>query len=88
MQGISLPIDQFNALLSHLPQVETALAEKGEMVGRPVYSGAGTAIDEEVEGGEDDEEDDEEEDEEEDEKPAKAVKSKKRKVEEDEEEEE
>jgi len=86
VQGISLPIDQFNALLSHLPQVESALAEKGERVGRPVYSGAGTAIDEEVEGGEDDEEDDEEEDE--DEKPAKVGKSKKRKVEEDEEEEE
>lgn len=54
-QGISLPIEQFNALIKVIPDIETALAEKGQSIQRPDYSGAGAsaALDEEEE--EDDE---------------------------------
>ena len=56
-KGISLPIEQFNTLIKLLPQIETALAEKGESIERPDYGGVGAsaAVDEE-----DDEEEDEE----------------------------
>ena len=59
-QGISLPIDQFNILIKLLPNIETALAGKGQSIERPDYSGAGAAaaVDEE---GEDEEEEEEEE---------------------------
>ena len=57
VQGISLPIEQFNALIKVLPDIETVLAEKGQSIQRPDYSGAGAsaALDDE------DEEDDEDE---------------------------
>ncbi|CAD6591861.1 MAG: hypothetical protein ASARMPREDX12_005467 [Alectoria sarmentosa] len=55
-KGISLPIEQFNTLIKLLPQIETALAEKGESIERPDYGGvvASAAVDED-----DDEEDEE-----------------------------
>ncbi|KAL9133076.1 MAG: hypothetical protein Q9175_005753, partial [Cornicularia normoerica] len=54
--GISLPIEQFNTLIKLLPHIETVLAEKGQSIERPDYSGAGAsaAVDED-----DDEEDEE-----------------------------
>lgn len=36
-KGISLPIDQFSALLALLPDIETALQEKGVSIPRPDY---------------------------------------------------
>lgn len=50
-QGISLPIEQFNALIKVIPDIEAALAEKGQSIQRPDYSGAGAsaALDEEEE---------------------------------------
>lgn len=36
-QGISLSVDQFNALVELLPQVESSLKAKGESVSRPSY---------------------------------------------------
>ncbi|KAI9783481.1 MAG: hypothetical protein M1816_001363 [Peltula sp. TS41687] len=36
-KGISLPIDQYAALIAVLPHMETVLKEKGEEVPRPVY---------------------------------------------------
>lgn len=39
LQGISLTMEQFNTLVTLLPQIETALAEKGEDIVRPDYSG-------------------------------------------------
>ena len=39
-QGISLPLDQFNTLITLLPQIETALASKGQSISRPDYSNA------------------------------------------------
>ena len=38
LQGISLKVAQFNALLALLPQVEAALAARGETVERPAYN--------------------------------------------------
>ena len=38
-QGISLPIDQFNQIMSILPEVETALIARGQTVERPTYDG-------------------------------------------------
>lgn len=34
-------MDQFNNLVKQLPQIETALLEKGEKIERPSYEGAG-----------------------------------------------
>lgn len=50
-QGISLPIEQFNTLIKLLPHIETVLAEKGQSVERPDYSGVGVsaAVEEEEE---------------------------------------
>lgn len=53
-------MEQFNTIISLLPQLESVLAEKGEKIGRPDYSEAGssgTAGDEEKM--EEDEEDEE-----------------------------
>ncbi|KAL4949147.1 PC4-domain-containing protein [Aspergillus filifer] len=41
-KGISLPIDQFSALLTLLPEIESALQEKGVPVPRPSYVDVGT----------------------------------------------
>ncbi|CAF9933121.1 MAG: hypothetical protein HETSPECPRED_008543 [Heterodermia speciosa] len=38
-KGIALTIPQYNALLSALPDIETALATRGETLERPVYDG-------------------------------------------------
>ncbi|CAF9935954.1 hypothetical protein IMSHALPRED_010406 [Imshaugia aleurites] len=50
-KGISLPIEQFNTLIKLLPHIETVLAEKGQSVERPDYSGVGVsaAVEEEEE---------------------------------------
>lgn len=40
IQGISLTVPQYNALVALLPQIETALIAKGESVVRPDYAGA------------------------------------------------
>ncbi|KAL6239171.1 hypothetical protein BDW75DRAFT_227319 [Aspergillus navahoensis] len=44
-KGISLPIDQFSALLTLLPEIETALEEKGVSIPRPDYINQGTNSD-------------------------------------------
>ncbi|KAL4997775.1 transcriptional Coactivator p15-domain-containing protein [Aspergillus recurvatus] len=44
-KGISLPIDQFSALLTLLPEIETALQEKGVSIPRPNYTNQGTNSD-------------------------------------------
>ncbi|KAL4980041.1 transcriptional Coactivator p15-domain-containing protein [Aspergillus desertorum] len=50
-KGISLPIDQFSALLTLLPEIETALQDKGISIPRPNY------IDQSTTSGSDDKED-------------------------------
>ncbi|KAJ5543033.1 ssDNA-binding transcriptional regulator [Penicillium sp. DV-2018c] len=45
-KGISLPVDQFAALVSVLPDIEQALKESGESLPRPVYSTEGDRSDE------------------------------------------
>ena len=57
LQGIALPLEQWNAILRLLPHIETVLAEKGHSVERPDYSGAGAS----AAAAEADEEEDEEE---------------------------
>ncbi|KAJ5170657.1 ssDNA-binding transcriptional regulator [Penicillium coprophilum] len=37
-KGISMPVDQFAAIISILPEIEQALSENGETLPRPVYS--------------------------------------------------
>ncbi|RDW90898.1 transcriptional coactivator p15/PC4 family protein [Aspergillus mulundensis] len=44
-KGISLPIDQFSALLTLLPDIEIALQEKGVAIPRPNYVHQGTNSD-------------------------------------------
>ncbi|KAI9800398.1 MAG: hypothetical protein M1825_004168 [Sarcosagium campestre] len=44
-KGISLPIDQFNALVAVLPHLETALKAVGEEILRPNYDGDDEAED-------------------------------------------
>ncbi|KAJ5143100.1 ssDNA-binding transcriptional regulator [Penicillium bovifimosum] len=44
-KGISLPVDQFAALISILPDIEQVLKESGESVPRPVYSTEGDQSD-------------------------------------------
>ena len=61
-QGISLPLDQFNTLITLLPEIETALAAKGQSISRPDYSDL-AAMEEDADedgGDEGDEEGDEE----------------------------
>ncbi|KAL2787477.1 transcriptional Coactivator p15-domain-containing protein [Aspergillus keveii] len=50
-KGISLPMDQFSALVTLLPDIETALQEKGVSIPRPNYVGQGatSSADEEEE---------------------------------------
>ena len=62
LQGISLTIDQYNVIMSVLPDMEHALSAKGVDVTRPDFSGAGAekAGDDEPE--EEDEKDDEDAD--------------------------
>jgi hypothetical protein len=36
-----MPVDQFSALISILPEIEEALKQNGEALPRPVYSGMG-----------------------------------------------
>ena len=36
-----MPVDQFAAMVSILPEIEQALKEKGETLPRPVYSAEG-----------------------------------------------
>jgi len=38
-KGISMTIDQFNGFIRLLPDIESALLEKGETVPRPAYAG-------------------------------------------------
>ncbi|KAJ5621191.1 ssDNA-binding transcriptional regulator [Penicillium herquei] len=38
-KGISLPIDQFAALIKILPELEQAVQDSGESLPRPIYSG-------------------------------------------------
>lgn len=40
-KGISMPVDQFAAIISILPDIEQALKENGEILPRPVYSAEG-----------------------------------------------
>ncbi|KAL4916883.1 transcriptional Coactivator p15-domain-containing protein [Aspergillus aurantiobrunneus] len=44
-KGISLPIDQFSALLTLLPDIQTALQEKGISTPRPNYVDLGATFD-------------------------------------------
>lgn len=39
LQGISMPMDQFSALIKLLPDIAQALEEKGESLPRPMFSG-------------------------------------------------
>ncbi|KAL9595553.1 MAG: hypothetical protein Q9219_006383 [cf. Caloplaca sp. 3 TL-2023] len=49
-KGISLPLAQYSALLTLLPEIEAALVRKGEKVARPVYEGGSGGGGDEVEG--------------------------------------
>ncbi|KAJ5824422.1 ssDNA-binding transcriptional regulator [Penicillium robsamsonii] len=40
-KGISMPVNQFAAIVSILPEIELALRENGESLPRPVYSPEG-----------------------------------------------
>jgi hypothetical protein len=63
IQGISLPLDQYNALLASAPLIESILVKNKEEVVRPDYSGRATAaapVDEEAEEAEKEVEDEEE----------------------------
>lgn len=39
MQGISMSLDQFSALIKLLPEIEQVLQKQGESLPRPEYSG-------------------------------------------------
>lgn len=53
-------MEQFNTIINLLPQLERVLAEKGEKIGRPDYSEAGSSAgDGNEENMEEDEEDEE-----------------------------
>ena len=41
IQGISLPIDQFSALVTLLPHIESVLKDKGIELARPSYGAVG-----------------------------------------------
>ncbi|KKY13363.1 putative rna polymerase ii transcriptional [Diplodia seriata] len=43
-KGISLSLDQYNALMGLLPEVEAALAKMGQTVVRPNFEGSGSAV--------------------------------------------
>ena len=61
IQGISLPIEQFNALIKVLPRIETALAGKGQSVERPDYGGVAAPVAAGAGGDDEGEEEEEEE---------------------------
>lgn len=62
MQGISLTIDQYNALLASAPLIESALAKKDLQVVRPDYEADLSAkIEDTKEGDEEEAEEDEDE---------------------------
>lgn len=66
MQGISLSIDQYNALLTSAPLLESVLTEREEKTVRPKYDGeVAQPAEADEEGGDDEGQDNEEEDEEE-----------------------
>ncbi|EEH17140.1 hypothetical protein PABG_07227 [Paracoccidioides brasiliensis Pb03] len=46
-KGISLPLEQFNALVQLLPDVEAVIKEKGGSLERPKYAETGAAADRE-----------------------------------------
>ncbi|KAL2842962.1 transcriptional Coactivator p15-domain-containing protein [Aspergillus pseudoustus] len=54
-KGISLPVDQFSALMTLLPDIETALQEKGVSIPRPNYAAQGAASGGDGEGEEEEE---------------------------------
>ncbi|KAL9104692.1 MAG: hypothetical protein Q9163_000370 [Psora crenata] len=72
-KGISLPVDQYNAFMTFLPELESALLAKGAEVVRPDFNGDGVSKREEAGAGEeeveeekahnDDDDDDESDDE-------------------------
>ncbi|KAF4551364.1 RNA polymerase II transcriptional coactivator-like protein [Elsinoe fawcettii] len=72
-KGIALPMEQYETLLSLLPQVEEVLKKQGIEVGRPEYGGKAkaAAAEEEQEDEDDGKPEGEEDDEEEEIKPAK-----------------
>jgi len=45
-----MPVDQFSALVSLLPEIEEALKQNGEALPRPIYSGAGDPSENEGQG--------------------------------------
>ncbi|KAJ5788096.1 hypothetical protein N7457_003086 [Penicillium paradoxum] len=49
-KGISLPVDQFAALISILPEIEQTLEEGGETLPRPKYSAGEGQADKAMEG--------------------------------------
>ena len=81
-QGISLTIEQFNTLLSVLPQIEQHLADAGISLERPAFGGS-AAVEHEDEGGAKEDQGEEEE-----EKVEEKVEEKEGEEEEEEEEEE
>ncbi|KAL8798854.1 MAG: hypothetical protein Q9182_006332 [Xanthomendoza sp. 2 TL-2023] len=56
-KGISLPLPQYSTLLTLLPNIEAALAAKGESVPRPQYPGVNTSEDDPPDAGAEDEDD-------------------------------
>lgn len=66
LQGISMPLDQFNALIELLPGIESAVQRKGGSLVRPEYV-AGGAVSMEEEEEESDEQSEDEGDEEQEE---------------------
>ncbi|KAI9877388.1 MAG: hypothetical protein M1830_004038 [Pleopsidium flavum] len=52
-KGISMPLEQYGALITLLPAIETVLSEKGEKVPRPDYTSQAAAKDDESAGEED-----------------------------------
>jgi hypothetical protein len=45
-----MPVDQFAAIVSILPEIEQALKENGETLPRPIYSAEGGRCDKEEQG--------------------------------------
>lgn len=56
VQGISMSVEQYSALIQIMPQVEELLSSKGEKLPRPDFSGAT-----QVDGDEDDDDEEEKE---------------------------
>ena len=86
-QGISLTIEQFNTLLSVLPQIEQHLADAGISLERPAFGGS-AAVEHEDEGGAKEDQGEEEEEKVEEKEEEEKVEEKVEEKEEEEEEEE